>query len=114
VNQGHSKLASYKTTIRQGLQDENTRFYRFTEKSTATRCQAQDGFTSYERKSRMRQIRGVEGEAVISYCEPFKTREMADKGKSTSVLLSVYYQPGAKHPVGKPRNHRLPEPSEWK
>jgi hypothetical protein len=33
--------------------------------------------TSIERKSRMRQIRGVKGEAVVVYCDPLTTKEMA-------------------------------------
>jgi hypothetical protein len=32
--------------------------------------------TSIERKSRMRQIRGIKGEAVVNYCEPLITKEM--------------------------------------
>ena len=33
-------------------------------------------YTLIERKSRMRQIRGVKGEAVISYCKPLATKKM--------------------------------------
>ena len=33
--------------------------------------------TSIERKPRMRQIRGIKGEAVVNYCEPMITKEMA-------------------------------------
>ena len=33
-------------------------------------------FTSIERKSRMHQIRGIMGEAVVNYCEPLITKEM--------------------------------------
>ncbi len=33
--------------------------------------------TLIERKSRMRQIRGVKGEAVVVYCKPLTTKEMA-------------------------------------
>jgi hypothetical protein len=33
-------------------------------------------FTLIERKSRMPQIQGVEGEAVVNYCEPLTTQEM--------------------------------------
>jgi hypothetical protein len=32
--------------------------------------------TLIERKSRMPQIQGVEGEAVVSYCEPLTTPKM--------------------------------------
>jgi hypothetical protein len=34
-------------------------------------------YTLIERHSRMRQIRGVKGEAVVNYCEPLTTKEMA-------------------------------------
>jgi len=34
-------------------------------------------YTLVERKSRMRQIHGVKGEAVVSYCEPLITKKMA-------------------------------------
>ena len=33
-------------------------------------------FTSIERKSRMPQIRGIKGKAVVVYCEPLITKEM--------------------------------------
>jgi hypothetical protein len=33
--------------------------------------------TSIERKLRMRHIRGIKGEAVVVYCEPLITKEMA-------------------------------------
>jgi hypothetical protein len=32
--------------------------------------------TLIERKPRMPQIQGVEGEAVVNYCEPLTTQEM--------------------------------------
>ncbi len=35
-----------------------------------------DSITLIERKSRMRQIRGVKGEAVVVYCEPLTTKKM--------------------------------------
>jgi len=34
-------------------------------------------WTSVERKSRIRQIHGAKGEAVVSYCEPLITKKMA-------------------------------------
>jgi len=38
--------------------------------------QSNIAYTSIERKSRMRQIRGIKGEAVVDYCEPLITKEM--------------------------------------
>ena len=32
--------------------------------------------TLIERKSRMLQVRGVKGEAVVNYCDPLTTQEM--------------------------------------
>ncbi len=34
------------------------------------------GYTLIERKSRMPQIQGIKGEAVVVYCEPLITQEM--------------------------------------
>jgi hypothetical protein len=38
--------------------------------------QCNESVTSIERKSRMRQIRGIKGEAVVDYCEPLITKGM--------------------------------------
>ncbi len=43
----------------------------------------------------MRQIRGVEGEAVVSYCEPLTTKEVAYHRLSLRVnkmkIISIFY-----------------------
>jgi len=35
-----------------------------------------EGFTLTLQKSKMLQVRGVKGEAVVNYCEPLTTKEM--------------------------------------
>jgi hypothetical protein len=44
--------------------------------STCAVMHRSDTFTLIERKPRMPQIQGVEGEAVVNYCEPLTTKEM--------------------------------------
>jgi hypothetical protein len=59
----------------------------------------------------MRQIRGVEGEAVVSYCEPLTTTEMVYHRLSHQVnkmkIISVFYNSSMRVPSEVDLNHRF-------
>ena len=53
--------------------------------------------TLVERKSRIPQVQGVEGEAVVDYAEPLTTQEMGDHRVSRRVNKMGFWQKSISH-----------------